>query len=988
MATDSFDPANPPNEFPDIVGSKPTNPFLARFTPYIPANVQMRELTLRALIVGTILGMVFGASSLYLVLKVGLTVSASIPVAVISITLFRLFSKMGAKNATILENNIVQTAGSAGESIAFGVGVTMPAIMILGFDLEITRVMLVSVLGGLLGILMMIPLRRALIVQQHGLLKYPEGTACAEVLKVGASDESKAAASDEAKAELAAAGGSTIGAKTIFAGFGIGFIYQVLNKALYGWKEVPEKVFGAPIKSGSVGAEVNPALLGVGYIIGPRIASILCAGGVLAYLVLIPAIKFFGEGLTGVLPPGEKPIGEMGPSDIRGAYVLYIGAGAVAAGGIISLFRSLPTIWHGLKGGIRDLRGGQAASASAPRTDQDISMKFVLIGIVVLMAAIVSFPQLGLQINPIVAVAGALMIIAFGFLFVTVSSRLTGEIGSSSNPISGMTVATLLLTCLIFLLVGWNGPAYFVTALSIGAIVCIAASNGGTTSQDLKTGFLVGATPKFQQIAILIGAGASALVLGPILLSLNAAATVYVPRTTLEPMMSEEAPEKTITLPPGAETVPYNGEVKPNKAGNYRVFTMLKDLSAGEYLIDESTGKIVYKIENGVPEPVGDNTAELDTGKKGAELPAYSGTARPSFRLFSYTGEPKLEVLEPGDYLVDELTRKIAYRIKDGRAEPVSEEIANVKTGRKVTDLPVYDGPAQPSFQLFKYGEKPKLKDPKDLKDGDYLVNEAGQIAYKVSHNFPADLGTDPATLTTKEKLTGPQAESDPGTYSVWIKPDEASGNARRYLVDDQGKVKYLVDPGINGTHKYRPDESSVAKFDAPKATLMSYIIKGVLDRKLPWGLVLLGVMIAIVLEMSGIPSLAFAVGVYLPLSSSAPIFVGGMIRYLVDRNLRKKLAHKNLTEDQLVAEGDKSPGVLMASGYIAGGAIAGIVIAFMAGFLTKTTHGIEAWSKSNNPFFEGPYADLLSMIPFALLTLMLYLVGREKLLASKPKKG
>jgi len=614
-------------------------------------------------------------------------------------------------------------------------------------------------------------------------------------------------------------------------------------------------------------------------------------------------------------------------------------------------------------------------------------MKVVLIGIIALMAAIVLFPQLGLQINPFVAIAGALMIIAFGFLFVTVSSRLTGEIGSSSNPISGMTVATLLLTCLIFLLVGWTGPAYFVTALSIGAIVCIAASNGGTTSQDLKTGFLVGATPKLQQIAILIGALASALILGPILLSLNTAATVYVPRTTLEPMISEEAPEKTIAIPAGAATTLYGGEVKPNKPGNYRVFTMLKALGPGEYLVDESTGKIVYKIENGLPEPAGETIGALDTGRKPAELPAYSGAARPSFRLFSYSGEPKIEGLEPSEYLVDDITRKLAYRIKDGRAEPVGEEIANVKTGRRITDLPVYDGAALPSFRQFQYGEKPKLKDPKDLSDGVYLVNEAGQIAYRVSQNFPADLRTDASKLTLTERLTGPQAEGDANTYQVWIKADEASGNAKRYLVDDQGSVKYLVDPGINGTHKYRPDESSVAKFDAPKATLMSYIIKGVLDRKLPWGLVLLGVMIAIVLEMSGIPSLAFAVGVYLPLSSSAPIFIGGLIRWLVDKNLRKKLAHKNLTEDQLVAEGDKSPGVLMASGYIAGGAIAGIVIAFMAGFLTKTTHGIETWSKANNPFFEGAYADALSIIPFALLTLLLYLVGREKLLASKPTK-
>ena len=241
--------------------------------------------------------MIFGASSLWLVLKVGLTVSASIPVAVISISLFRLLGKIGVREATILENNVVQTAGSAGESIAFGVGVTMPAIMILGFDLEFTRVMLVATMGGLLGILMMIPLRRALIVQQHGFLKYPEGTACAEVLKAGASEESRAAADPAYKARAAEESDqATSGAKTIFTGFGIGLVYQVAMAALKGWKDVPSKVFGAPFKAGSIAAEISPALLGVGYIIGPRIASIMCAGGVLAYLVLIPAIKFFGEG--------------------------------------------------------------------------------------------------------------------------------------------------------------------------------------------------------------------------------------------------------------------------------------------------------------------------------------------------------------------------------------------------------------------------------------------------------------------------------------------------------------------------------------------------------------------------------------------------------------------------------------------------------------------------------------------------------------------
>jgi putative OPT family oligopeptide transporter len=759
------------------------------FKPYIPASAKLPELTVLPLIVGTLLGMVFGASSLYLVLKVGLTVSASIPVAVISISLFSLLSKFGLRNATILENNIVQTAGSAGESIAFGVGVTMPAIMILGFDLEITRVMLVAILGGLLGILMMIPLRRALIVQQHGILKYPEGTACAEVLKAGASKESREAASGGADTQV----GEATGAKTIFTGFAIGLLYKAAMNAFKAWKDTPEKIFGAPFKAGSISAEISPELLGVGYIIGPRIASIMCAGGVLAYLVLIPAIKFFGDGLTAALPPGEGLIKDMGPEEIRNYYVLYIGAGAVAAGGIISLGRSLPTIWHGIKGGLADLKGGQATAASTARTDQDLSMKLVLGGIIAMIAVIIIVPQLNLQWN----ILGAILIVAFGFLFVTVSSRLTGEIGSSSNPISGMTVATLLLTCLIFLIVGWTGNVYYVTALSIGGIVCIAASNGGTTSQDLKTGYLVGATPSNQQIAILIGALASALVLGPILLRLNDAGTVYV---------------------------------------------------------------------------------------------------------------------------------------------PVTQE------------------------------------------------------------NFAADFRVPPDALGHTESLQGPQAENDHNVYHSWHKLDESGGDAQRYLVNDEGKPVYLVDPGINGKHKTRPDGSVVDKFKAPKATLMSYIIKGILDRKLPWGLVMLGVMIAIVLEMSGIPSLAFAVGVYLPLSSSSPIFIGGIVRWLVDLYIRKKFRGKDLTEEELTAEGDKSAGTLMASGYIAGGALAGIVIAFMAGALKSTTDKITNWSMANNPFFpvtsefleKNPgasshaNADLLSLLPFLVLIVLLYMTGREMILSNK----
>jgi putative OPT family oligopeptide transporter len=843
-------PANPPNEYPDIVGAKPTNPLAAAFKPFIPASVRLPELTPLPLIVGTLLGMVFGASSLYLVLKVGLTVSASIPVAVISITIFRLLSKFGLRDANILQHNIVQTAGSAGESIAFGLGVTMPAIMILGFDLEITRVMLVAVLGGLLGILMMIPLRRALIVDQHGLLKYPEGTACAEVLKAAATKESLAAAdqtqttANAAIVNEEAAGGG----KVIFSGFGIGFLYQAAMGAFKMWKSDPQKVFAAPFKGGSISATVEPALLGVGYIIGPRIASIMCAGGVLAYLVLIPAIKFFGEHTVGVIAPGTMPISQMTPDEIRGAYILYIGAGAVAAGGIISLFRSLPTILHGLRGGLRDLRGGHAATTNAPRTDQDLSMKIVIGGVIALLLIMIVAPQLNLRWN----LLGAFLIVAFGFLFVTVSSRLTGEIGSSSNPISGMTVATLLLTCLVFLIVGWTGPHYFVTALSIGGIVCIAASNGGTTSQDLKTGFLVGSTPRLQQIAILCGALASAIALGPILLVLNNASTVYVPATTFAPVASK------ITAPAGVPLQPFDETNKPAGAGNLRL-------------------------------------------------------------------------------------------LRVSEATPVA-----------------------------------------GLEPGDYLIGDDGNVSHKIDRNFPPDLRAPAAELGRAEKLTGPQSSSDQNTYRVWQRNDPTGGAAQRYLVNEQGAPVYLVDPGINGTRKSRPDGSTVAKFDAPKATLMSYIIKGILSHKLPWALVLLGVMIAIVLEMSGIPSLAFAVGVYLPLSSSSPIFIGGIIRALVDRYLKIKFRHKNLSEIELTAEGDKSPGVLLASGYIAGGALAGIVIAVMNGVprLLNVNRSIEDWAAAKNPFFTGPHADLLACLPFLVLCALLYLVGRDILLRPEPSRG
>jgi putative OPT family oligopeptide transporter len=583
------------------------NPFLENFRPYIPDSATIRELTPLPLIVGTLLGIVFGASSLYLVLKTGLTVSASIPVAVIAITVFRLLSKLGMRDATILESNIMQTAGSAGESIAFGIGVTMPAIMILGFDLEITRVMLVAILGGLLGILMMIPLRRALIKDQHGFLKYPEGTACAEVLKAGASKESREASHEGDSAENDDA--ALQGGKIIGIGFAIGFAFNALMKVFSFWKETPTKEFSdSTLKGGSISLGNDPTLLGVGYIIGPYIAGLMMGGGVLSYLVLIPMIKFFGGGMTTAVAPAlDGTIAKMGPDDVRGAYVLYIGAGSVAMAGIISLARSLPTIWHGLKGGLADLRGGSSEeNANVPRTDRDLSMKWVVVGVIGLIAAVMLFPQLGLSVftNPIVSFLGAILIIVLGFLFVTVSSRLTGEVGSSSNPISGMTVATLLITSLVFLALGWTAAdPYFVTALSIGGIVCIAASNGGTTSQDLKTGFWVGGTPWRQQIAILVGALASALVLGSLLIFLNNAETYYQKIDAASPLSTVRITEDKLFRQGGqyqAETVT-NGKYKGVDTNTYRVWQNTDPQAGqiGKYLVD-TQGKPVYFVDPGI----------------------------------------------------------------------------------------------------------------------------------------------------------------------------------------------------------------------------------------------------------------------------------------------------------------------------------------------------------------------------------------------------
>lgn len=702
-----------------------TEPAPPAFEPFVPPDQAPAELTLRAVALGAVLGVVFAASSVYLGLKVGMTVSASIPIAVLAITVFRAFGR-----ASILENNVVQTTGSAGESIAAGVAFTMPALLLLGQDLELVRVLMVALLGGLLGVLMMVPLRQGLIVHEHGKLTYPEGTACADVLIVGEQ------------------GGTN--ARTVFLGFFLGAIYKLLNVGAHLWKDVPERVF-TWFKGGSVGAEISPELLGVGYIIGPRTAATMMAGGVLSFLVLIPAIAIVGEGLTQPMFPATKLIKDMSPHELRNAYILYIGAGAVATGGIISLVRSLPTIVRAFGRGMSSFlaaRGEAPGRAQAPlRTERDLPMGLVLFGSLGLALAIWLAPVL--QINAVSAV----LIVIFGFFFVTVSSRITGEIGSSSNPISGMTVATLLITCLLFLAVGWTGVSYQAMALSTAAIVCVAASVGGTTSQDLKTGFLVGATPRAQQIGISIGIITSALFIGWTLLFLNDAYTTIVKR---------QHPAYTAVAAPGAAT-----QVGP-----------------------------------------------------------------------------------------------------DGRA-------------------------------------------------------------YKV-HFVPTAVGDVPVG---------------------------------KYLVDDAGKIAYLVDPGIGGTVAVDDDGKKVTKLDAPKARLFAMIIDGILSQKLPWGLVLIGVFLALMMELVGVSALPFAVGAYLPLSTSVPVFLGGLLRHLVDRR----------TNGGEGGHAEFSPGILLASGLIAGGSIAGVVVAGLAGAEYDRYLDLSGYT------FGLAGSDLFALVPFALLGYALYRVGSRK---------
>jgi len=471
------------------------------FQPYVPASRSLPEFTVRAVILGALFGLLFGASTVYLGLRAGLTVGASIPIAVLAISVLK---KLGG--SSILENNIVQTIGSAGESLAGGVVFTIPALIFLTPNgpayFNYVQITMLTFAGGILGVLMMVPLRRALIVKEHGVLPYPEGTACAEVLVAG-----------ERGGKLAS---------MVFGGLGVGALWKSLSwifnlfRTEIGYSTARTSQF----PNATLNVDLSPEYLGVGYVIGPRIAGTMFAGGVLSWLVFLPLLSILGSFITEPFPPihpnfANNPatgrpflISEMNPGQLWSAYIRYIGAGAVLASGLITLARTIPTIVSSARGSLKDLSAG-VGKGSQTRTERDVPMAIVLGGSLLLAIFLTVMPGLPSQGN----VMAAVLILIFGFFFATVSSRITGLIGSSSNPISGMTIATLILTCLLFVALGWTGDAYAPIALSVGAIVCIAAANAGNTSQDLKTGYLVGATPFYQQMGLIVGVVVSASVI-------------------------------------------------------------------------------------------------------------------------------------------------------------------------------------------------------------------------------------------------------------------------------------------------------------------------------------------------------------------------------------------------------------------------------------------------------------------------------------------
>jgi putative OPT family oligopeptide transporter len=672
-----------------------------KFVPFVSPETNMKEFTIKSVLVGSAFGIIFGAATVYLALKAGLTVSASIPIAVMSIALSKLFLR-----TTILENNIIQTTGSAGESIAAGVVFTLPGFLFLSESgsadyFNYFTILTLAIFGGILGTLMMIPLRKALIVKEHETLPYPEGTACASVLKAGEK------------------GGNF--AKVAFLGVGVAAVYAFLQKILHVIAETPEYMTKQANKffpSAKVSGEITPEYLGVGYIIGPKIAGVLVAGSVLTWFVFNPLLASLvpsdviatqliklgylkdiaTAGGPGGWDPATHTFNDYAVAIYR-AYVRQIGAGAVAAGGFITLFKTIPTIVSSFKGSLGSLKGG-AGATTVSRTERDLSIKVVGIGSVVLILLMTILPSVPGDSVLSKLLLGVLVVI-FGAFFVTVSSRIVGLIGSSNNPISGMTIATIMGTCLVFIAVGWTGKVYEPMALVVGGMICIAAANAGATSQDLKTGYIVGATPRYQQIALFIGAIVSSLAIG-----------------------------------------------------------------------------LTVKV--------------LDT--------------------------PTQEMLSQG--------------------------------------------------------------------------------------------------------------------------------------------IQHAI-----GTEKY----------SAPQATLMATLIKGILSFNLDWQFVLVGVAIAIVMELCGIKALSFAIGIYLPLSTTLPIFIGGAIRGIVDRQHAKKA-------DKTQEEEDLRSGNLFATGLVAGGALAGVIVAFLS-----VNEGISAGLAKINmehalseSLGHGGYY-LLGAIAFLLMGYMLYRIGMRK---------
>jgi len=534
------------------------------FRTYISAEESIKEFTLRAVILGALFGLLFGAVTVYVGLRAGLTVSASIPISVLSISILRAFGR-----STILENNIVQTTGSAGESLAAGVMFTIPALIFLGFGSEFTfwRIFPLALLGGWLGVLFMVPLRRQLIVKEHGNLAFPEGTACADVLVAGER------------------GGSFAG--RVFWGLGLGGVYTFLMNTVQAWTSQPE---GRPswFPGASFRAAITSEYLGVGYIIGPRVSGILFAGGIISWLVMMPAIKFYGQ-LAGNTPiyPSTIPIPQMSPDDLWRSYIRPMGAGAVAAAGLITLLRTMPTIISALRAGLKDVRAeGAGQSTSSSRIDRDIPMRTVVIGSIVIVAMLwvllTFFPIQGAQTQWYQNLFAAVFVVVFGFLFVTVAGRISGLLGNSSNPISGMSIATLMATCAVFFLAGWTAPKYAVLALMIGGAVCIAAAIAGATSQDLKTGYLVGSTPFWQQMGLLVGVTVSTVAIAFTLKLMNTGLEKYVPTQIAVNIQS---------LPTGAsvekDTFTYHGK-------NYVLINALgsHEIPDGKYLYDRDTQRI------------------------------------------------------------------------------------------------------------------------------------------------------------------------------------------------------------------------------------------------------------------------------------------------------------------------------------------------------------------------------------------------------------